>query len=140
MGAKVFTLKDYYYLPKLSPTYGTYICPICVDDVLFKGNAQIYVATIHTRVEPKSGFGPLTRWVEISTIGYQDKVVEEKLLTTDIWSPGAKQPHDQYVTITDFIYGLGLNLFPITIKVEPSMWIEDVGFDITIELSIGYKL
>jgi hypothetical protein len=134
-GAKIFTSSDYYYYPANSLISALYAAPIYVDGDLFKKSAQIYAATVHTTVVPRSGFLAAYRRVEISTIGYQNGSVSEQLLTSDVWSPGASAPHENYVTITPFIYGIGLNLFPIDITVTPP-FPQAVGFDITIQLSI----
>jgi len=137
-GAKVFTIKDYYYYPANSMISALYAAPIYVDGDLFKQSAEIYVATVKTTVAPYSGLWAAYRRVEISTIGYQNGSVSEQLLTSDVWSPGASAPHEKYVTISPFIYGIGLNLFPINITVTPP-YPENVGFDITIQLNILWR-
>ena len=137
-GAKVFTIKDYYYYPANSMISALYAAPIYVDGDLFKQSAEIYAATVKTTVAPYSGLWAAYRRVEISTIGYQNGSVSEQLLTSDVWSPGASTAHGKYVTISPFIYGIGLNLFPINITVTPP-YPENVGFDITIQLSILWR-
>ncbi len=136
--AKIFTISDYYYYPANSLISALYAAPIYVDGDLFKKSAKIYAATVKTTVVPQSGLLAAYRRVEISTIGYQNGSVSKQLLTSDVWSPGASAPHEKYVTITPFIYGIGLNLFPINITVTPP-FPEDVGFDITIQLSILWR-